>query len=140
VEVVELVEDSIAFLFRFLRGFGLRCLCFLPLVKPCFSDIVDLVDDFLEFLHGATFPYSQLSLWLWHRYLLGPLLIILRVVALCLSLSKSARSIWCVPELPVSVGVPESILEILQVFSGHWGWLSTKLILNESVCEGFPLL
>jgi hypothetical protein len=32
VEVVDLAEDIIAFLFRLLRGFGLRCLCFLPLV------------------------------------------------------------------------------------------------------------
>jgi hypothetical protein len=81
----------------------------LPLVKPCFFDIVDIVENIQESLEGSTFSYSQVSLWLWHHSLLGPLLIILLLVALCLSLSKSARSIWRVPELPVSVEVLESI-------------------------------
>jgi hypothetical protein len=75
VEVVDLAEDIIAFLFRLLRGFGLRCLCFLPLVLPCFSESVGLQTS-------ATFPHSHLSLRLMYRYLLGPILSIPRVVAL----------------------------------------------------------
>jgi hypothetical protein len=137
VEVVDLVEDSIAFLFRFLRGFGLRCLCFLPLVLPCFSEIVDLQTSVLELIHGCTFWHFQVSLRLWYRYLLGPLLSILRVVALCFSKS---RSTWLVPELPASVGAPEPILESLPLFRGHFGWLCTKHIVIEIVCEGLHLL
>ena len=55
VDVVDLVEDSNAFFFRFLRGFDLRCLCFLPLVLPCFFGIVGIIESGLEVSERGTF-------------------------------------------------------------------------------------